>query len=104
MKKCGYKCVITKERFDVIHHIVSFNTILKESLHELNYELYENISNYNSEELQNIVKKVIEIHNNYGCGVCLTRAMHDKFHKIYGSGSNTKEQWDKFIGGKEYEL
>ena len=96
MKECNYKCVITGIRFDDIHHLYGFDLILNELLQELNLELKEIISNYNDEELILLENKCIELHNKYPLGVCLEKNIHKLFHKVYGGGSNTPEQFEEF--------
>ena len=38
-----------------------------------------------------------EIHSNFPLGVCVRKDIHDLFHRLYGSGGNNQEQWDRFI-------
>ena len=40
---------------------------------------------------------MIEIHYSHPLGVCLRRDIHIEFHRIYGNGHNTKEQFDEFV-------
>lgn len=96
IKNSNYKCVITGEKFDVIHHLIGFNFILSESMNELNYPVYDQISLYSNDELLTIIDKVLEVHYRYPLGVCLTKEIHDEFHGIYGKGNNTPEQFIEF--------
>lgn len=96
MKNCNYKCVITGNRFDEIHHIVGLNYILDISLKELGYDLVYDTRYYTDEELCTILNKFREVQGRYPLGVCLTKDIHTKFHSIYGFGNNTLEQWEKF--------
>ena len=36
-------------------------------------------------------------HDKYPLGVCVDLNIHKIFHKIYGSGGNTEEQWNRFV-------
>lgn len=96
MRSCNYKCVITGQRFDEIHHIVSFAFLLDSSLHELGYGFNYDTRCYTSSELKAILNKFKEIQGRYPLGVCLTKDKHEKFHLAYGYGNNTPEQWDEF--------
>ena len=42
MRTSGFKCVITKKRFDEIHHLYGFNLILKEFIETNKLELCVN--------------------------------------------------------------
>lgn len=97
MENSNYKCIISGKRFEDIHHIQSFNLLLKESLEELNFELKNTIGEYDSDQITLLVNKLIEVHYCYPLGVALTKKWHNKFHKIYGMGDNTPDQWNDFI-------
>jgi len=100
-KKCkeqsNSKCVITGKDYEDIHHVYSFNLILKESIEELNFELKETIGEYEKEDLKLLINKIREKHKKYPLGVCLTRDWHMKFHNIYGYGDTTPEMWYEFL-------
>jgi len=96
IKNSDYKCIISKERFNEVHHLQSFNLIVKECMKDLNLELKENVIDYSSEELNLISEHIIELHEKYPLGVCLTTKIHDIFHSIYGNGDNTPDQWYDF--------
>ena len=101
MKNCEYKCVITGQRFDEIHHIVGFNYIVDITLHELNYGYEYDTRYYNDEELKTILYKFREVQQRYPLGVCLTKELHEKFHRIYGYGNNTEDQWNEFYNNNK---
>lgn len=100
MIACNYKCDITGSRFDDIHHLYGFDQILEEVLANTNIELKETISEYSNEELKTLEEECIKLHEKYGLGVCLCREMHEEFHKIYGYGNNTPEQYYEFKNNK----
>lgn len=97
MVYCNYKCVITGERFDEIHHIHGLNLILNETLAVLGITLKERIDDYSDKELKRILNKFRELQSTYPHGVCLTKEIHNLFHSQYGYGGNTVEQWNEFI-------
>jgi hypothetical protein len=96
MKCYNFKCIITGEKFDAIHHFYSFNKIVRESLTETNISIYDEINKYTPEELKTIEDKCIELHYKYGLGVPLTNKLHSLFHNIYGIKDNTPEQFKEF--------
>lgn len=97
LKKYNYKCFLTGASTDlVIHHLVSFSNILKETIEELNLEMRRKIKDYSEHEFEMITNKFLEKHTT-DIGVVLSRKVHNKFHNIYGMGNNTKEQFDEFI-------
>jgi hypothetical protein len=98
MKKCNFKCVITGERFDEIHHLVSLNTILNSVYQTLNLNpLTFNINIITDSERELFLNEVYKEQNKYPLGVCLTKKIHMQFHNYYGYGNNTAEQFYEFI-------
>ena len=96
MQKCNYKCVLSGNRFDEIHHIVGFNYILDVALKELNFNFIYDVRYYTDSELKTILNKFREVQARYPLGVCLTKEFHEKFHSTYGYGNNTQKQWNEF--------
>ena len=97
MINCKYKCVLTGNRFDDIHHIYSLNLILNETLEELHIDVKESMDDYTDKELKDILYVFRRKQNEYPLGVCLCKDVHTLFHNKYGYGYNTKEQWNKFV-------
>lgn len=97
MKNCHYKCIITGERFDEIHHLYGFNKIVDETLDFLHIDKNLVISDMDDNILSLILKTFREIQSKYPLGVCLRKDIHIKFHSMYGYGNNTIEQWNEFI-------
>lgn len=95
MKTCGYKCVITGERFDDIHHTYSFVNIVKDTLTNLGLPINQFINEYSEDELNLIEKECMRIHME-NIGVCLRKDVHILFHQIYGKHDNTLEQFECF--------
>lgn len=97
IKHYNYKCVLTGKPFDVVHHYSrNFSDIVKETLFELKLPIYKIVGLYSQIEIKSIEKKCLELHYKYGFGVCLTKELHRKFHKIYGTKNNTEEQFLEF--------
>jgi len=95
-KKYNKKCAITGEPFNEIHHIIGFNKILEETMQISELPLHPEIGYYTREELIHLRKINLDLHYKYGLGVCLTEDIHKEFHKIYGYGDNTPEQFEEF--------
>lgn len=95
MANCNYKCVITGESFDDIHHLYSFNKIIEETLKQTKLPTYKNINEYTNNEIKLLEKTCLEIHYKYPLGVCLCKKVHDLYHHIYGF-DNTPEQFEEF--------
>lgn len=93
-----FKCMFTGENNGnlVVHHLLGFNLILKKVMEELDLPIYQEISKYSIEELYNIENIIVHEHNKL-LGVCLNPDIHELFHNEYGRGSNTPEQWNKFV-------
>jgi len=97
MKNCNYKCIITNERFDDIHHVYGLNLILNEVLLFLNIEIKNKMDDYFDKELSSILYTFRDFQNKYPLGVCLKKEIHNEFHSMFGFGNNTLEQWDNFL-------
>jgi hypothetical protein len=101
IKSCNYKCIFTGNRFDVVHHLYSFDLILVELINELkvdiNFRIVE-INDIEESKLKEIEDKCIELHYKHGLGICLSKPIHDLFHskELYGRGNNTPEQFQEF--------
>lgn len=97
MENCNYRCVVTGENFNDIHHIHGFNLIVFEALQEIDIDLNKNYNEYSENELKMFLNKVLEVQDRYPLGVCLASEIHSGFHKKYGFGNNTEEQWNLYL-------
>jgi len=102
-KACGFKCVISGERFDHIHHIYGFDMILEETFDETGVEKREKLSDYSDHEVKTLEDVCLKLHYKYGLGACVTKENHENFHKAYKYGQNTPEQWEEFLEMKRSE-
>lgn len=97
-EECNYTCALTNSRSNiVVHHIYSFNLLFKETCEALNFPIYEDFSAYTQTELDYFVESFLCLQESYGEYVCITESIHKLFHKLYGYGYNTREQWDDFV-------
>jgi hypothetical protein len=94
------KCVASGLPYDCVHHLYGFNFILSELLDITKIELKDKTSDYTESEIITLKETCLELHYKYGLGVCLTNDIHEEFHKIYGYGDNTPEQFKEFLNNK----
>jgi hypothetical protein len=110
LKHYNYLCGITNQKSNnlVVHHMYGFNMILNETLEELNLDIRKEVSLYNKKELKEIEELLIVKHYKYGFGIPIISSIHDLYHKIYGRGNNTIEEFEifkqDFINGKYKDL
>lgn len=96
MENCNFQCVLTGSKDFAIHHIVSFNMILRNFLSEYNITLKDNFEDYTTDELDDLSELFLSYHSSYPLGVCIEKDLHMLFHKMYGD-INSQEQWDSFV-------
>ena len=97
VENSNYVSLLTGKRFNDIHHLYSFDNIVKDTLSETRLPLYDDISFYSDEEIKLLVDKCLEIHYRHPLGVCLEERYHAKFHEEFGYGGNTEEQFYEFL-------
>ena len=98
MKNCGFKCVVTGDRFDEIHHLVSLNVILESVYNRLGLDIESfDINTITEEDRCVFLNEVKNEQSKYPLGVCLRKDIHAEFHNYYGYGNNTEEQFYEFI-------
>lgn len=97
-EKCNYTCALTGVRSNIIvHHIRSFNLLLEEAMKMSNMEYKNKIDEYTDDELNKIFDSFFYLQEFYGQYVCINEDVHKQFHKMYGYGNNTVDQWEEFI-------
>lgn len=97
MRACGYKCAISGERFNDIHHLYGLNLIVRETCDELGIDYNYDINKDEQNLSQKILDKFYQIQAKYPLGVCLKKDIHKAFHNQYGYGYNTPEQFKEFV-------
>lgn len=103
-RNCGFKCVITGERFNAVHHLFGMNMILAQTLKELSYDEEISIHDLSESDLENILSHFLIVQKRYPLGVCLTTKIHKEFHDEYGYGFNTPEQFNEFLEKHNYKI
>jgi hypothetical protein len=96
MRSSNYRCVLSGDKFDDIHHLKSFEMLVIETMNELELEVFNDTSQYTMEEISSIKAKCLEIHYRYQLGVCLRRDLHILFHSLYGRRNVTPSKFEQF--------
>jgi len=104
MRECKYKCVITGNNFDHIHHIHNFSSIVYETFDICGIPLKPKVIDYTEQELLQLSIVCNYLHDEYGLGKCLTKELHKEFHSIYGYRNNTLKQFEEFVELKQKEM
>jgi hypothetical protein len=98
MVSCSFRCIVTGERFDEIHHLVSLNTILNNVYTKLDIDKETfDINTLDEQHRNSFMQAVYEEQSKYPLGVCLCKDIHCQFHNQYGYGDNTIEQFEEFL-------
>lgn len=97
LKQYNYKCYITDNKSNlVVHHLKSFNTIVKEVFNELDLDIKRKLKDYTQDEI-NKIRILINKKHSVNNGIVLYKPIHNNFHEIYGKGDNTLKQFNEFI-------
>lgn len=96
MKYCDYKCVITGERFNDIHHLYGVNLILQQVELDTGIEFTKDINSMTDKEKSAILTCFLKEQGKHPLGVCLTSKVHKDFHRKYGYGNNRPQQFYEF--------
>lgn len=96
MSNCNYQCVITGKKFDIIHHLYPFHSIIEEVFDITKIERKQEIGDYTTDELKELQDVTLKLHYKYPLGVCLTKEVHALFHSLYGSTNFTPDNFYEF--------
>lgn len=95
--KYGGRCALTDTKGGcVVHHIKSFNTLVKETFNELNLPICRKLKDYTNKQWLDINDLFMKKHT-MESGILLQRKVHNKFHSLYGKGNNTYKQFYEFV-------
>lgn len=103
MRKGNYKCIITGEDFEEIHHAYNFSSIVYEAFDICNISFKPYVIDYTEKELLQLSIVCSYLHYEYGLGKLLTKKLHAEYHSIYGRKNNTVEQFEEFVEFKKRE-
>lgn len=94
----NYTCQITgKSHHVVIHHRLSFNILVREAINEIDFSIKPSMSDYTADELSLLLHTFLALQNSLSQPICINENLHKLFHKEYGYGDNTPEQFDDFL-------
>lgn len=100
INKCGNgACFLTGDEAEDVHHLYSRNLIIRDTLLALRLK-DEDIIDINScsKNLKNALLKEYRLQEQkHPFGIYLSQDVHCKFHRIYGCGDNTPEQFIEFV-------
>lgn len=97
-EKNNFTCELTGTRTNIIiHHCRSFNLILNEAIELTDFIIKENFNDYDIDKLDELVQVFLDLQEYYKEYVCINEDIHRLFHKEYGYGNNTMEQWNEFV-------
>lgn len=97
-KQYNYTCYLTGSKSNlIIHHCRSFNLLFEETIDILNFPEYDTFEEYTDKELLLFSTTFMDLQEYYNAYVCITGSIHKLFHKEYGYGDNTEEQWEEFV-------
>jgi len=92
----NYRCIISNEKIDDIHHIYSFNQIFQELMIYFNFQNRTESKDFSDVEIEQLKIKNIELHYKYGLGAPINRKLHRLFHSLYGKINATPEDFYEF--------
>ena len=91
-----YVCALTGKKFGAIHHLNPFNILVSDVHEKLSIPIKPSIASYTREELIELEIAMKNKHETEPLGICLTEAVHNKFHRMYGSHLFTPENFYEF--------
>lgn len=94
---CDYKCIITGGRFQNIHHVISFNSLVEQALNLCNLNRRSKILDYSNAEYQILKDCIIDLHQKTIFGACLCKEVHELFHKEYTYYNSSLDDFLDFI-------
>jgi hypothetical protein len=97
LEKNGFKCYLSGLSHNlVIHHCYGFNLLFDETIENTGFVIKDNFEDYTDDELNQFFLDFFELQELYSEYVVISEHIHVLFHKEYGYGDNTPEQWAEF--------
>lgn len=96
-EEANYRCDITNKQGQLpIHHLYGFNLIIRDAHIINNIEVKKTVGEYSQEQLLKLTEYVEKWHEDTSNAVVLSEDIHILFHKEYGKGENTPQQYEEF--------
>lgn len=97
-QQANYTCQLTGKKGCILHthHLYAFGLIIQDAHTKNNIPIHSQIGEYTQDELQILTDYVKWWHKDNSNAVVLCKEAHNLFHKIYGAGGNTPEQYMEF--------
>ena len=96
-QQANYTCELTGKVGRVnTHHLKAFSVIVLEAHKLHNIQVKSQVKDYTKEELHKLEEYVASWHKDNSNAVVLNEEVHILFHKKYGYGDNTPEQFKEF--------
>lgn len=96
MKFSDFRCCLTSNIVDDVHHLRSYNQILKEFTKVKNMNFDEAFA-LSYKEIKKLKEEFTDFHNSFGLGLALCQELHVLFHSEYTYSENTYEQFREFV-------
>ncbi|WP_231169855.1 hypothetical protein [Clostridium botulinum] len=93
-KECNYKCILTGNTQYDIHHLYSYNSIIKDAMVNLKIPISNKIIKDGKLSIQ-LKEEIKRLHKIYK-GVCIHSDLHILFHIEYGKENNIENQFEEF--------
>ena len=97
-QEANYTCQLTGKYGGQLHthHLYAFSSIVLDAHNIYNIEVKSQVKDYTEDELKLLEEYVAEWHKDSSNAVVLSEEAHILFHKLYGRGGNTPEQYEEF--------
>lgn len=97
-KELNGVCCLTGSKEDlVVHHCYGFSLIFEEAIEVLGFEIKGAFDDYTKDSLDKFLDVFRQIQDVNDECACVTKSIHLLFHREYGFGDNTPEQWNEFV-------
>lgn len=109
-KQANFICQLTNKPSSDLHthHLYSFSNIVENGHNKYGITIKNQVKDYTSEELELLENYVATWHKDNSNAIVLCKDVHFLFHKLYGKGNNTPEQYiefkERYLAGEFKEI